>query len=354
MSRRAATLIVASVLILVLGMAGALIPVPYVALRPGPTSNTLGQLGKVPLIQISGAKTYPTGGHLNFVTVAYQGGPGNRIDLYTALSGWLDPDVAIVPEETIFPKNESTKKVEQQNTQEMVTSQEAATAAALQELHMHITTAVLVDSVQQGMPAAGRLQPGDAVVAIDGKKITGVPQVAGAVGAHKPGDAVKFTVRRGGKDVPVDVRTIASPDKTGDKAGKPVVGVVLREKFQFPVTVKISVGDVGGPSAGLMFSLGIYDKLTREDITGGRFVAGTGTISPEGRVGPIGGIQQKLVAAHDAGATLFLTPTQNCADAVATAPKGLRLIRVDTMHGALQALTALRTGQGSIPACAAK
>jgi PDZ domain-containing protein len=354
MSRRAATLIVAGLLILVLGMAGALIPVPYVALRPGPTSNTLGQLGKVPLIQISGAKTYPTDGHLNFVTVAYQGGPGNRIDLFTALRGWLDPKVALVPEETIFPKNESTKKVEQQNTQDMTNSQESATAAALHELHIPTTTAVIVDSVQQGLPAAGRLQPGDMIVAIDGKKISGVPEVTGAVGGHKPGDTVKFTVRRGGKDSAVDVRTVASPDKTGARAGKPVVGVVLREKFQFPVTVKISVGDVGGPSAGLMFSLGIYDKLTPQDITAGRFIAGTGTISPEGQVGPIGGIQQKLVAAHDAGATVFLTPTKNCGDAVATVPKGLRLVRVDTMHGALQALTALRTGQGSIPACPAK
>jgi PDZ domain-containing protein len=132
------------------------------------------------------------------------------------------------------------------------------------------------------------------------------------------------------------------------------VGVVLREKFTFPVTVKISVGDVGGPSAGLMFSLGIYDKLTPQELTGGRFIAGTGTITPEGQVGPIGGIQQKMVAARAAGATVFLTPTQNCGDAVASDPKGLRLVRVDTMHSALQALSALRTGQGSIPACAAK
>src|SRR4051812_38366303 len=145
MSRRAATLIVASVLILLLGMAAALIPVPYVALQPGPTSDTLGRLGKAPLIQITGAKTYPTKGHLNFVTVAYQGGPGNRIDLFTALRGWLDPDVAIVPEEVIFPKNESTKQVEQQNTAEMTNSQEAATAAALHELHLPMTLVTVVD-----------------------------------------------------------------------------------------------------------------------------------------------------------------------------------------------------------------
>lgn len=352
MSRRAATLIFASVLILILGMVGAFIPVPYVALRPGPTTNTLGNLGKAQLIQIAGARTYPTKGHLNFVTVAYQGGPGNRIDLFTALRGWLDPDVAIVPEEAIFPKNVSTKKVEQENTEEMATSQEAATAAAMREMHMPTTITVVVDSVQKGMPADGRLRPGDQIVGVDGTKIKQVPDVSGAIGKSKTGQTVHFTVKRAGQVTPVDVKTVASRERTN--AGKPVVGVILKEKFQFPVTVKISVGDVGGPSAGLMFSLGIYDKLTPDDITGGKFIAGTGTITPEGQVGPIGGIQQKMVAARDAGATIFLTPTQNCSDAVASDPKGLRLVRVDTMHGALQALSALRTGQGAIPACPSK
>ncbi|GAA0362183.1 PDZ domain-containing protein [Actinoallomurus spadix] len=353
MSRRAATLVVASCLILLLGLAAALMPVPYVALRPGPTSDTLGKLGKAPLIQITGAPTYPTDGHLNFVTVAYQGGPGNRIDLFTALRGWLDPDVAIVPEETIFPKNVSTKKVEQENTQEMSDSQESATAAAMNELHRPVTVAVLVDSVQKGLPSDGKLRPGDQITAIDGKPIKDISGVTAGVGAHKPGDTVTFTVKRDGKETQVPVKTVVSPDKTGGKAGKAIVGVILKEKYQFPVTVKISVGDIGGPSAGLMFSLGIYDKLTPEDVTGGRFIAGTGTITPEGQVGPIGGIQQKMVAARKAGATIFLTPAQNCADAVAAKPKGLRLVRVDTMHGALQALTAIRTGQGGVPACPA-
>ncbi len=351
MSRRALTLLVVGFLILVLGAVGAVMPVPYVALRPGPTTDTLGQLGKTSLIQITGAKTYPTDGHLNFVTVAYQGGPGNRIDLLTALRGWVDPNVAIVPEETIFPKNEPTKKVEQENTQEMTDSQEAATAAALHELHIKMTTVVIVDTVEKGLPADGKLKAGDEIVAVDGKKLTGVPQVSGEIGGHKPGDKVKLTVKRGGKDTDLTIKTVASPDKTRAKAGRPVVGVVLREKYQSPVNVKISVGDVGGPSAGLMFSLGIYDKLTPQNITGGRFIAGTGTITPEGEVGPIGGIQQKMIAAKDAGATAFLTPTKNCPDAVGSAPKGLRLIRVDNMHGALQALSDLVSGHGPIPAC---
>jgi Lon-like protease len=347
MSRRAVTLILASVLVFVLGLAAVLLPVPYVALHPGPTSDTLGQVGRTSLIQISGARTYPTDGHLNFVTVAYQGGPGNRIDLFTALRGWLDPDVAIVPEETIFPKDESTKQVERQNTLEMTNSQESATAAALRELRLPMTPITVVDSVQQGMPADGRLRPGDVITAVDGKKITNVQAVTSAVSARRPGAEARFTITRGGKESVVAVPTVASQGRT-------MVGVALRESFRSPVTVKISVGDIGGPSAGLMFALGIYDKLTPGDLTGGRFVAGTGTITPEGQVGEIGGIQQKLVAARDAGATIFLTPARNCADAVSSAPKGLRLVRVDTFRNALQALTALRTGQGTVPACPAR
>jgi PDZ domain-containing protein len=115
--------------------------------------------------------------------------------------------------------------------------------------------------------------------------------------------------------------------------------------------VKISVGDVGGPSAGLMFSLGIYDKLTPGSLTGGTFVAGTGTITADGEVGPIGGIQQKMIAARQAGAKVFLTPKDNCAEAVSNAPKGLRLVEADTMHGAITSLDALRTGHGTIAAC---
>lgn len=344
MSRRAATLIVASILVFVLGLAAALLPVPYVALQPGPTSNTLGNLGKTALIQIKGARTYPASGHLNFVTVAYQGGPGNRIDLFTALRGWLDPDIAIVPEETIFPKNVPAKQVQQQNTQEMTNSQEAATAAALHALHLPMTLTTVIDSVEKGMPAAGRLRTGDAITAVNGKKVGGVQDVTNVLTKQKPGTAATFTITRSGKQSTVSVPTVASQ-------GRAMVGVELRESFQSPINVKISVGDVGGPSAGLMFSLGIYDKLTPGDLTGGRFIAGTGTITPEGQVGEIGGIQQKLVAARGAGATIFLTPTKNCADAVASVPKGLRLVRVDTMQGALQALTALRTGKGTLPAC---
>ncbi len=353
MSRRAATLTVTSVLVLVFAVIGALMPVPYVMLTPGPTTNTLGNTGKgKPLIEITGHQSYPDGGHLNFTTVAYQGGPGNRIDLLTALRGWLDSKTAVVPEEAIFPKDESVQKVEQENTAQMESSQDAAIAAALTELKIPVTTSIKVASLQPGMPAQAVLRKDDQIIAVDGVKVAKVEDVSARIGKHRTGEAVKITIKRAGKEQAVNVRTVAAPANSGSKSGKPVVGVVLGEDHTFPFTVKISVGDVGGPSAGLMFSLGIYDKLTPGSLTGGTFVAGTGTITADGEVGPIGGIQQKMIAARDAGAKVFLTPKDNCAEATANAPKGLRLVEADTMHAAIASLDAVRTGRGTVTACA--
>ena len=347
MSRRAATLSAASVLVLLLAVIGSFMRVPYVALMPGPTSNTLGTNDKgQPLIRIEGRKTYPDQGHLNFTTVTYRGGPGGRIDLFTALRGWLDGDTAIVPEETIFPKNESPKQVDQENTRAMQDSQQNAEAAALHQLGIPLTTRVVVDGVQKGRPADGILRPGDEITALDGAKVTSVSQVTGAMAKRKIGDTVTLDYRRGGTEQKAKVTTVADP--SGKRA---VVGIVLSDQYKFPFKIDISIGDIGGPSAGLMFSLAIYDKLTPGPLTQGKFIAGTGTITPEGHVGPIGGIQQKMIAARKAGATVFLTPKDNCTDAVAARPAGLRLVRADTLNGTIQAINPLNTGKGHIPAC---
>ncbi|WP_433230406.1 YlbL family protein [Actinomadura formosensis] len=347
MSRRATTLTVASVLVLLLAVIGSVMSVPYVALMPGPTSNTLGTNDKgQPLIRIEGRQTYPDQGHLNFTTVTYRGGPGGRIDLFTALRGWLDGDIAVVPEETIFPKSESPKEVDQENTRAMQDSQQNAEAAALHELGVPVSTRVIVDGVQKGRPADGVLRPGDEITALDGTAVTSVSQVTGPMAKRKIGDTVTLTYKRDGKENKATLKTVADP--TGKRA---VVGIVLSEQYKFPFKIDISVGDIGGPSAGLMFSLAIYDKLTPGPLTQGKFIAGTGTITPEGEVGPIGGIQQKMIAARKAGATVFLTPQKNCADALAARPDGLRLVRADTLHGSIQAINALNTGKGQVPAC---
>ncbi|MEV0591481.1 YlbL family protein [Nonomuraea cavernae] len=345
MSRRALTLLVSGFLVLALGILGATAKVPYVVLSPGPTENTIGEIEKKPVIAISGRETYPTSGALSLVTVAYQGGPSSRIDLLTALRGWIDPSVAVVPEETIFPDTRSQKQVEEENTVEMTNSQDYATAAALTELKIPYSTVVSVASVQKGMPADGKLKDSDKINTVDGQRVTELKTVSDAVRAHKPGETVTFNVTRGEKTLDVMVPTKAGSD------GKSIVGVVMQPKYEFPFDVDISVGDVGGPSAGLMFSLGIIDKLTPGQLTGGKDIAGTGTITPNGQVGAIGGIAQKMVGARKSGASVFLTPAENCDEALQAVPDGLRLVKADNLHDAVLALDALRTGKGAVPAC---
>ncbi|MEO3793700.1 PDZ domain-containing protein [Nonomuraea sp. B10E15] len=345
MSRRALTLLLSGFLVLALGVVGALQKVPYVVLSPGPTENTIGEVDKKPVISIKGRQTYPTKGALSLVTVAYQGGPAAQIDLLTALRGWIDPTVAVVPQETIFAPDRDPKEVEEENTVEMSNSQDSATAAALNELKIPYNMVVSVVSTEKGKPAEGKLRKGDEINSVDGKPAENVDVVGDAVKAHKPGQSVVFNVTRGGTKLDVTVPTIAGPE------GQTLVGVLMQATYKFPFDVDINVGDVGGPSAGLMFSLGILDKLTPGELTGGKRIAGTGTIQPTGEVGAIGGIAQKMVGAKEAGATVFLTPADNCAEAMKAVPDGLRLVKADTLHNAVLALDALRTGKGNVPAC---
>jgi PDZ domain-containing protein len=352
MSRRGVTLLVASVMIIALAVVGAFLPVPYVILSPGPTYNTLGSIGvngkQTSVIEISGHPTYNDGGNLNFTTVSFQGGPGNQPSLLAALRGWLSDTKAVAPQETVFPPNTSVKKVEQQNTQEMTGSQQAAVIVALREAGIQVADQAIVATVQPGMPATGKLVAGDEIVGVDGTAASGTAAVTDALHKHKPGDTVTLTIKRSGAQQQIMLKTVPSPQ---DK-NKAIIGITLSDKFQAPFQIKISVGDVGGPSAGLMFSLGIYDKITPGGLTGGRFVAGTGEIALNGDVGPIGGIQQKMVAARDAGATIFFVPKGNCNDAKGAAPKGLRLIRADTMDSAVKSLQALKTNpKAALPVC---
>jgi len=347
--RRALTLGLVAVLVLVLAVAGAVMPVPYVSLRPGPTMNTIGVNPDTdkPLIQIKGAQTYAAAGHLNFTTVAYSGGPERPISLFTALRDWLDGDRAVVPQETIFPPKKSVKEVEKENTLQMEDSQQTSVAAALIQKGEKLSTVSTVQAVEPGLPADGALKPGDEIIAVDGEKTVRTAEVTGALKSYKPGDPVELTVRRDGAEQRVSLKLAPAPDDPE----RAVIGVTLTDRYDFPIDVDISVGDIGGPSAGLMFALGIYDLLTPGDLTGGKFIAGTGTITPEGQVGAIGGIQQKMLGARRAGATVFLVPAGNCDEAVPAAPEGLRLVKTETLDGAVQALQALQSGQGAVPSC---
>ena len=343
-SRRQLTLLLAAAGIAAAVVAASLIPVPYVILSPGPTLNTLGaRAGGQPLIQVSGHRTYPTNGHLNLVTVSFQGGPSDSFNLFTALQAWLSPHDAVVPEEELFAPGQTQQQVTHQDTQQMAGSQETAQAAALCQLGIKYEVVDKVIVVERGMPAAGVLRTGDVITAVDGRPVTCRADAGTLIRARTPGAPVRLTIDRNRATRQVRL-------KTADSGGKAVVGVQVAESYRFPFQVKINVGDIGGPSAGLMFALGIVDKLTPRGLTGGRFIAGTGEISANGAVSPIGGIQQKMAGAREAGATVFLTPAANCPDTAGAVPRGLRLIKVATLGGAVRALEALRAG-GSVPSC---
>lgn len=345
MSRRTLTLAVAGFLVVLLSAVAALLPVPYVALNPGPVSDVLGGAGKTELIHIDGRTTYPAEGKLDLTTVSVLGGPAKRLDLVTALRGWVDDKVAVVPEEQVYPEGETAEEAEQQSAAEMRDSQENATTAALRQLGIPIKSRLLVQDVPKGSPSRGKLRTGDQLLAVDGTPVAGGAQLRELITSREAGDRVRLTVRRDGATVTATVRTIAAED------GRAIVGITTQDDAEYPFTVEISLEDVGGPSAGLMFALGIVEKLTPGSLTGGKHVAGTGTIDDAGRVGAIGGITQKMLGAKAAGATVFLAPPGNCEEAKATKPDGLRLVRAATLASAVRSLERLSEGRSKVPRC---
>jgi Lon-like protease len=345
MSRRSLTLLIAGLATVVAICVSVFVSVPYVILMPGPTLNTLGSLSGTPLITVSGHATFRTSGNLNMVTVSYTGNPppDTGINIFQALRAWLDPSEAVVPASEIFPPGQSAQQTQQQDTAQMAGSQQQAEAAALTALHIAYTTTVSVVLTEKGTPAYGVLKAGDVIVSVDGTKVTGATQLTSLITAHPAGTVLSLVVSRAGKDLPVSVAT-------KEIGSKPVVGIEVQEGYVFPFSVKISVGNIGGPSAGMMFALGIIDKITTLNLTGGKFIAGTGEITPAGQVQPIGGIQQKMVGARDAGATVFLAPAGNCADTVGAIPAGLKVVKVATLSQAISDLEALKAGK-PVPAC---
>ncbi len=331
-SRRTLTLLLAGGLALVLLVGGLFLSVPYVALGPGPTFNTLGQDGGTPVIGITGHPVYADDGHLDLTTV----GVRSQLSLGEALVGWLRRDEAVVPRELVFPPGQSDQQVDAENTRQMVESQDAATSAALTQLG--IPLGVTVAQVSAGSPATGVLQQGDVLTRVDGTAVTGPDQLRTLISGRQVGQSVVLGYTRDGQPAQATLTTQASPDSPP----RAIIGVSTSVSYPFKVTIALK--DVGGPSAGLMFALGIVDKLEPGSLTGGRYVAGTGEITPDGAVQPIGGIQQKLRGARGKGATLFLVPADNCGDAKANRPAGLQLAKVTSLSSALAALQTVRDG----------
>lgn len=352
----------ASTLILIaLLCAGVLIKVPYSEMSPGPTVNTLGKVGGEPVLQISGHKTYPTTGNLNMTTVRVTGADYS-MNLVESVYGWLAHDSVVVPHDTLYPDGKTEQQSTQENAEEFSQSQESAKVAALTELGIPVSSRVVVSTVVKDSPAQGKLHAGDVIKQVDGTPVEQPEDVAKLVTRRDPGEKVTFTIipartaqaaEKAGKE-PEGSRKIVLTTAKAPKENRAIVGIQAGTDHTFPFRIDIKLADVGGPSAGLMFSLGIVDKLTPGNLTGGKFVAGTGTIDDKGKVGPIGGINMKLVGARNAGARYFLTPDENCKAAASDTPSGLTLVKVKTIDDAKKSLEKIRVGDtAGLPSCSA-
>lgn len=339
--------VVLSVLALLAVLGASVLPAPYVVEQPGPVFDTLAVPtggSAVPVIRVDGHRTYPTTGRLDALTVSVVGAPGGEPAWFSLARDWLDPTRAVVPVEEVYPPSVSGKQVDQQSAAEMQQSQQAATAAALTALALPVGGTLRIGEVQSGSAAVGRLRVGDVIHAVNGMQLLDPCSLQDAVAKNGVGTAIRFTVVRAGATKTVSVAPRAVTD---GGVRRPLVGIGTTGTYTFPFTVRLRLTDVGGPSAGQMFALGIIDTLTPGSLTGGRHIAGTGTICADGAVGAIGGIVQKMAAARAAGATVFLAPRSNCAEVLGHVPDGLTVYAVRTLGESLADLKALAAG--SVP-----
>lgn len=318
-------------------------PSPYGVERPGPVYDVLGKTEvngtSVPLIDIPGQTTYPTGGILDMLTVYVDGSPQDKLSWIELAGSWFDASRAAVPLDELYPSGQTEEESNAESAIDMTNSQQAATAAALSELKIDYQSTVVVATVIKHTPAAGRLKAGDELLTVNGVPVTGLTMLQQAIIANGVDHPVQLGIRRNGTEKTLDITPAISADTQ-----HPTVGIYTGTTFTFPFDVKIQLQDVGGPSAGMMLALGIYDKLTPGKLAGNAHIAGTGTIDPSGAVGAIGGIRQKLYGARDDGAKWFLAPASNCDEVLGHIPSGLTVFAVKTLDESLADVKAIAAG----------
>lgn len=321
------------------------VPAPFVSWSPGGVQDTLGEVDGAPIITIKDTPTHPTSGRLDLTTVSV-----SRVDARVSLpeavlSYWL-PGRDALPRASVYREGTSAEESEQEQTLSMETAQHDAIVAALRAADRPVRPMPVVSSVVVDGPAHDRLQPGDLIMSVDGKPVSEVDQAGALIKQHRVGYRVPFEVIRDHRKVKVVVQTVESRTEPG----VPIVGITIGLGYSYDPRIEFDLGDrIGGPSAGLVFALAIYDKLTPGELLAGRHLAGTGTIDPDGNVGAIGGLQEKITAADNAGATVFLVPAPNCAE-LAGLQTDLELIKVTTLKDGIDSLSRLDRPE-SLPRC---
>lgn len=334
LTRQTVTAFASAAVFVVLAVLVAVLPVPYVTWSPGTARDVLaaGGQGTQPIISISDVPTYPTSGRLD-LTVVSTTSADSRLSLPQALVAYWRPDHDALPREAVYPPGRSAEDVADADAELMVSAQDDAAVAALRATQHRVEQLPAIASVTVGSPAQGRLRPGDLVVEVEGRSTPTAALVQAEVRRAQAGRPLAFVVLR--DKVRTEVSVVPAPQTSGTGVQ---VGITLGTGYAYPARISYDLGQkIGGPSAGLVFALAIYDKLTPGELFAGQHVAGTGTIDPTGVVGGIGGIQEKIAGAQEAGATTFLVPAPNCGD-VAGVETSMRLVRVATLTDAVRAV----------------
>jgi PDZ domain-containing protein len=348
MTRQTWTAFVSAVAFVALALLLVVIPVPFVSWSPATARDTLGDAANEPIIKVSGIDTYPTTGQLDMTVVSVTPADA-RLSLPQALLSYWLPHRDALPRDSVYAAGKSAEQVESEDADMMETAQDDAVVAALRADGQPVTEMPAVNSVTVGGPAHKLLLPGDLVVSVDGVQTPDEDAVRTQIQAHKPGQLVTFVVIRDKVETTVEV---TAADST-TQSGVAVVGITLGPGYRYTPRISFDFGQrIGGPSAGLVFALAIYDKITDGPLLAGRRIAGTGSITPNGDVGAIGGIQEKIAGAEKAGATVFLVPASNCGDLAGLHSK-LTLVKVSTLREAISAIENLTTPDGAsrVPHC---
>lgn len=306
---------------------GSTVRLDYYSIAPGDSYETL------PLVDVEGAPTYDHAGSLYMTTVSV-----TPVTLLEWVSARLDSDTVLVPAEQI-DGGRSSEEVDEVNEALMEGSKLNAEAVALGEVGVPVEftgSGALVVEVSEDVPASGLLERGDVIESVDGTPISVVTDLTNALVGRAPGEVVKLIVERDDEKITVDVPLVENEDNPG----KSIIGIVVQTAdfdVESPVDVTIDSRNVGGPSAGLVYTLTIIDRLSPQDLTKGRRVAATGEISLDGTVGEIGGVEQKVRSVEEVEAELFLVPEGNC-DAARAKAETVEVVCVSDIGEALAAL----------------
>jgi len=322
-------------------------PTPYVIEQPGPAYNVLGTDDGKPVISIRNATTYETSGNLDLLTVQIAGNRSQTPNWFELLAAWMDPSKSVIPVDQVFPANQTVEESKAESSAMMEQSQQEAIAVALRELGYEVPVELYVSEVSKDSPSSGQIVAADFVKSVNGVSVSTIEELREQVNEFDGKTPLNIELLRAGARVSFDI----TPKK--DETGAYRIGILAGYKYDFPVQIDLQLADVGGPSGGMMFALGIYDKLTQGSLTGGNYIAGTGTIDGSGAVGPIGGIQQKMFGARLAGAKYFLAPKDNCRDLVGHIPAGLQVFKITSFKDALTAVEKIGKNENlsSLPRC---